>query len=187
MIKQGERSLSLALYNMNLKSEGPFSSSAYILNCNSTTKKKERKKIDKINASSSGSIVPIAISKEVKVLFSSLIFHFIFCNDYLKIKQFCENTFCHSDVLFLMTFAMLWTFKTSKTLSEPLKSFKKWSYHFLPIFIPQSTAVLQTGTWPTWRTANKQYKCIETVHWCVLLVNVEHWRYDDDFRNEYTE
>ena len=45
--------------------------------------------------------------KEVKVLFSSLIFHFIFCNDYLKIKQFCENTFCHSDVLFLMTFAML--------------------------------------------------------------------------------
>jgi len=48
MIKQGERSLSLALYNMNLKSEGPFSSSAYILNCNSTTKKKERKKSTKL-------------------------------------------------------------------------------------------------------------------------------------------
>jgi len=57
--------LLLYLVQYELGSEGPFSSSAYILNCNSTTKKE--KKSTKNNcwyrSSSSGIIVPIAISK----------------------------------------------------------------------------------------------------------------------------
>jgi len=76
--------LLLYLVQYELGSEGPFSSSAYILNCNSTTKKKKnRQKIIAGTAAAALELLYLSQSQKVeqpkkKVLFSSLIFSFEF-------------------------------------------------------------------------------------------------------------